>query len=310
MCQGKIYKQLIFCKPSRGANASTIPIPMNDNHSKPPLPGMQKLLSVMRSLRGAERGCPWDKQQTHESLLPYLLEEAAEYREAILTLGPQNQDTLLELGDVLFQVVFHAQLLEEKGISHFDAIAENIAHKLIHRHPHVFDPNHPPFQTPEQVSRAWESLKAAQKAQQSLHSAPQTNTRSQRVSGVPKGLPSLQRAARTGEKAASFGFDWQSAAHVIDKIEEETRELKEALASGSKAKIEEELGDLLFACAQFARKQNIDPEIQTSRATLKFLGRFELMENLVLQEGKSWDSLSIDELETYWVKAKNTPTKQ
>ncbi|MBS1985246.1 MAG: nucleoside triphosphate pyrophosphohydrolase [Bdellovibrionales bacterium] len=261
------------------------------------LTGIQKLIDTVRALRDPATGCPWDRAQTHETLKPYALEEVHEFIESLEDQGPDSPHTWEELGDVLFQVVLHAQLLSERGLTHLDQLAGNTADKLVQRHPHVFDPQAPKFSTPQEVNQAWEKLKARKKSAQ---------TRAQRVASVPKSLPSLQRAARIGEKAASFGFDWQNAQQVLDKVREEMQELDESLLEAGEAHAQEEFGDLLFALAQFARKRRWDPEALLAQASRKFLGRFAAMEKSIEKGTQKWDEMSLAELESHWVKAKES----
>ena len=275
------------------------------------LHGLSKLIETVRALRDPASGCPWDRAQTHESLKPYALEEIHEFLESLDSKGSTSPETWEELGDVLFQVVLHSQLLSERGLTHLDEIAGRTAAKLVERHPHVFDPNAERFSTPEQVNLAWERLKAQRKATQAAASvapAPQPS-RAERVASVPRSLPALQRAARVGEKAAAFNFDWRDANAVLPKVREELNELEEALSHpdspATEAHAQEEFGDLLFALAQYARKRCWDPESLLAQATRKFLGRFEIMEQLVEAEGHQlWDTLSLEALDAFWNQAK------
>jgi MazG family protein len=262
------------------------------------LPGLQKLIETVRALRDPTNGCPWDRAQTHASLKPYALEEVHEFVDSLDKQGADSPETWEELGDVLFQVVLHSQLLSERKLTHLDAIAGNTAAKLIQRHPHVFDPQAPKFKTPEEVNKAWEQLKAQKKKDQ----PPQSRT--QRISNVPKSLPALQRAARIGEKAASLGFDWKNPSDVLAKVREEAQELAEAKGE---THAQEECGDLLFAIAQYARKKKWDPEALLTQASQKFLGRFERLEKAVEAAHQDWDKLSIEELDAHWNAIKHQP---
>lgn len=266
------------------------------------LPGLQSLIETVRRLRDPQGGCPWDRAQTHHTLKPYALEEVHEFLESLDRKGADAPETWEELGDVLFQVVLHSQLLSERGLTTLDGIAAQTSAKLVERHPHVFDPKAERFQTPEEVNRAWERLKAQRKAGQPPAS------RASRVSNVPRSLPSLQQASRVGEKAASLGFDWARAEDVLPKLHEELAELE--ADQGDEKRAQEELGDLLFAAAQYARKRKWDPEACLSTAVRKFLGRFETMEELILREGQDWDRLGLEGLERYWQAAKrHSPSK-
>jgi MazG family protein len=253
------------------------------------LPGVSTLLQVMKQLRDPKQGCPWDRAQTLNSLVPYFIEELYEYLEALQIHGPQAPQTWEELGDVLFQIVFHCQILEEQQLISLDQIAQNLADKLQKRHPHVFDSNGPRFDNPESVNRAWEGLKKS------------PATPAERLSSIPPSIPALQRASRIGEKAAGFGFDWNSPAQVFEKVEEEFQELATAKDDSH---AQEEFGDLMFALAQYARKRGWDPETLTRAANQKFLRRFQSMEVLMSQEGASWKQQNTESLERYWAMAK------
>ena len=275
--------------------------------------GILDLIQRVKALRSPGSGCPWDLAQSHESLAPYFTEEVAEFLDALDRQGPNSPHTWEELGDVLFQVVLHAQLLSEQGRPGFDEIASKTAEKIVDRHPHVFDPNHPRFETPEQVNKAWEQIKASRRAAQANAAlargetpALQSNpTPFQVVDSVPRSLPALQRAARLGEKASSFGFDWPDAASVFPKVDEEFREFVEARAEGE-TREKEELGDLFFVLAQYARKRGWHPEQIVAQANEKFLGRYRNMDEVIARAGKSWGDYSPEELEEIWQIAKRT----
>jgi ATP diphosphatase len=259
------------------------------------LPGFDKLLQVLKTMRDPNKGCPWTNTQTHNSLLPYFTEELHEFQDAFEERGPADPETWEELGDVLYQVSLHAQLFEEKGRTTLDEIAGRLAQKVIDRHPHVFDPTHPKYATAEEANKAWEQLKAEQRK----NKPPSSKT--QRLAGIPRSLPSLQRAARIGEKAMSFSFDWADAEQVLDKVQEELAELREAKGPAHQ---QEELGDLLFVLAQYARKQGWDPEAIARAANEKFLRRFGAMERFIETSPKKWEARSMAELEKAWLAAK------
>ncbi len=261
--------------------------------------GISKAIKVMSAMRSSEKGCPWDRSQTHESLLPYLKEEAYEFIETLQTLGPKNTKTWEELGDLLFQVIFHAQLLEEAGLTHFDAIADQLAAKLIQRHPHVFDPKHPGFKTPDEVNLAWQELKA--KARTSSPNEPLAREVPKALKDIPSGLGALQKAARMGEKMAAYGFDWSTPEEVWTKVEEEIGEYSRAQNSEEQ---KEELGDLFFALAQFARKKGWDPESILENANLKFKTRILKMDHMLHSQEHEWSHYSLTELEQLWQKSK------
>jgi len=189
--------------------------------------GISDLLKVVKKLRDPHGGCPWDLEQSHESLLPYFFEEVHEFSDALKSFGATHEKTIEELADVLYQVVLHAQMLEEKGASSFDQISALLCQKLIDRHPHVFDPSFPRYKNAAEVNKAWERIKAyAKKKKQSRGVTESPTPESQECStpashqlvSIPRALPSLQRSARIGEKAASFNFDWPTAERVIEKV--------------------------------------------------------------------------------------------
>ncbi len=245
----------------------------------------ERLLKIMAQLRG-EGGCPWDREQTHQSLQPYAIEEAHEVVEAIDEGDPKKLQE--ELGDLLLQVVFHAQLGEEAGTFAMKDVVEAINQKLIRRHPHVFrrdETKH--LETADDVFRNWTEIKNQEGRKRILE-------------GIPKALPALLRASRTGEKAASVGFDWSDAASVEKKVREELKEFKEA----SPADREEEFGDLLFALVQWARHLKLDAESSLRRATEKFDRRFRVVEDRVTESGKPWSDFSPEELDQLWNSAK------
>ena len=247
------------------------------------LPPWERLKLVMAILR-SENGCSWDRKQTHRSLLPYLIEEAYEVVEAIE--ADDSAALCEELGDLLCQVVFHAQLANERNEFDADAAVEAIVQKLIRRHPHVF--GEPNDLDPKQVRDQWERLK--------LESGEKTSL----LSGLPTSMPALTMAYRIGEKAGGIGFDWNRPEEVIEKLIEELTEVKEAMASGDKVKQTEEIGDLLFAAASLARKLEVEPESALKQALAKFRQRFSLLEEKVRTSGKHFDDFTLEELEAIW----------
>lgn len=256
---------------------------------------MDALLEVMRRLRDPERGCPWDRQQTFATIAPYTLEEAFEVADAIERgdLGALRE----ELGDLLFQVVFHARLAEEQGAFDFAAVARGLADKMRRRHPHVFGAAEVADAADQTV--AWES-----------HKAQERRGRGEGVlDGVPAALPALARAQKLGRRAARVGFDWPDAAGVLGKVAEESRELEEAMASRAMAPeaVEEELGDLLFTLAQLARHLEVDAEGALRRASLKFERRFRAMEARLEEAGQCPEEVGAEELERLWNEAKEAP---
>jgi MazG family protein len=256
---------------------------------------IDRLRAIMAALRDPQRGCPWDREQTWATIAPHTLEEAYELADAIERgdVGHVRD----ELGDLLFQVVFQARIAEERGLFDFDAVAAAISDKLERRHPHVF--GSATVSSAAEQTRAWEEHKATER--RAAGSAVGT------LDGVALGLPALTRAAKLGRRAAGVGFDWSRAADVFAKIDEECRELARALDGGEAAAVEEELGDLLFSVAQFARHAGVDPEAALRRANAKFERRFRRMESWLAEQGRSPAGASADELETLWAKAKRAP---
>jgi nucleoside triphosphate diphosphatase len=260
---------------------------------------LQRLLAIMARLRDPERGCPWDRAQDFASIAPYTIEEAYEVAEAIA----ENDMASLkdELGDLLFQVVFHARMAEEQGAFAFGDIASAIADKMLRRHPHVFGPDvfgRAAIADAAAQTVAWEEHKAAERRTKSGDRAPSA------LDGVGVALPALTRAEKIQKRAARVGFDWPTAAPILDKIEEEIEELRAELADGPKAAIEDELGDLLFAVANLARHLEIDPETALRNATRKFERRFRRVEALLAESGRTPADSTLDEMEAQWRTAK------
>lgn len=260
----------------------------------------ETLVGIMRTLR-SEHGCAWDKQQTLKTLRPFVLQETYELLDA---LDHGDDDALKhELGDFLFEAVFLAQICDEEGrFSIADAI-QAIADKLIRRHPHIFDPDGKASLTPKQVKQQWEEIKAAErKADRRDAGEPEKTV----LSGVPRSMPSLLRAYELSTRAAQVGFDWAKTGDVIDKVEEEVSELREAVAmgGGTSAEAEEEFGDLLFSLVNVARKLGIEPEAALRVANDKFQRRFDDLERQVVASGKTFCDHSLDDLERYWQRAK------
>jgi tetrapyrrole methylase family protein/MazG family protein/ATP diphosphatase len=253
------------------------------------------LLQVARDLRDKDGGCPWDLEQTHASLAKHLLEEASELVEVIEQgLNPATDAAFKEeLGDVLFQVVIHSQLAAEDGRFSFADVARFVADKLIARHPHVYGELQ--LSDSAQVLKNWEAIKARERER--------TEQRASYLDGVPKILPALQRAERLGEKAARVGFDWVDDRQLWEKIREELREFEAAENESSKRR-EEEWGDLLFALAQYARRQGIDAEGALRKACAKFETRFRHMERLAGERLSAGEKLSAEEWDALWQSAK------
>jgi nucleoside triphosphate diphosphatase len=258
-----------------------------------------RLIDIMATLRGAE-GCPWDREQTIDSLKPFVLEETYEVLEAI----DQHDHAGLceELGDFVFEAVFLAQLESEAG--HFQ-IADSlkiVADKLVRRHPHVFARNagEPKIDSAGQVRTRWEEIKAQEKAGQRDSAKPKTL-----LSGIAAALPALLRAYHIGTRAASVGFDWERAEDVVAKMQEEVDELREVIETGvDRERAEEEMGDLLFAMANLSRKLGIEPETALRKANDKFTRRFGALERTVAESGRTMREMSLEELEQQWQRVK------
>jgi MazG family protein len=266
----------------------------------------EKLVAIMRALRAPD-GCPWDREQTLASLRPFLLEETYEALEAIE--GGTPAQLCEELGDVLFEVVFMSRIGEEAGDFTIADTIDAICDKLVRRHPHVFarQVGDSPL-TSGQVIEKWETLKARERAEAGV--APKKKTT---LDGVPKTLPSLLRAYEISARAAAVGFDWARAGDVLDKIEEEVREVRrevESGATGHLSRAEDEMGDLLFAIANLSRKLGIEPEAALRRANEKFTRRFEAVEYAFATKGRSIAEASLDEMETEWERVKAAGDQQ
>lgn len=246
------------------------------------------LLAIMDILRG-EKGCPWDREQTHQSLRKYLIEEAYE---AVAAIDEDDPDHLAdELGDVLLQIVFHAHVARSHGTFAIGDVTTAICRKMIYRHAHIFGADH--CATAEAVSANWEKLKKAEK---------HLTTQASVLADVSKGLPALMRAAKIQKKAAQVGFDWDTAEDALPKIHEEAEEVLAELQA--RRDPGGELGDLLFSCVNVARLCGQDPEEILHRASEKFIQRFEAMENLIISAGKSLEDLTLDEMDVYWNQVK------
>lgn len=254
-------------------------------------PGRQldRLRAIMHRLR-APGGCPWDAEQTHESLVSNLIEEAYETVDAIRSGDLAHMRE--ELGDLLLQVVFHSELAQEAGNFDLDEVARGISDKLVHRHPHVFATSD--AATTDAVLAQWDAIKRAEKGD---HEKPYLH-------GVGKGLPALPRAAKLQKKAAKVGFDWPDVAGVIDKIREELVEVEEELEGGSGRAVEEELGDLLFSVVNLIRHCGSDPEVLMASANAKFERRFAQMETRLRNEGTTLEDASLEAMESMWQAAK------
>jgi len=245
----------------------------------------------------AEGGCPWDREQTHESLKRYLVEETAELLDAI---DDQDDKGLCdELGDVLLQVAFHAQIAADRGRFSIQDVARTLCEKLIRRHPHVF--GQAQAGTADQVITQWEQIKDQERRDHGNGHGPCQGA----LHGVPRHLPALRRAHKIQDKAAKVGFDWPDSKGVLDKIEEELSEVRQAMASGDKAAARDEIGDLLFAVAKLSRFLGHPPEEALHQTIRKFERRFLCMEQWLADQGKTVESCTLAELEVLWNKAKS-----
>lgn len=250
---------------------------------------LERLRAIMHRLR-APGGCPWDAEQTHESIVPNLIEEAYE---TIDTIQRGDHEHLKEeLGDLLLQVVFHAEIAEEAGRYNLDDVAREISDKLVRRHPHVYAQSD--AKDTDAVLKQWDDIKRGEKGDEKqpyLH-------------GVGKGLPGIIKAAKLQKKAAKVGFDWPDQAGVIAKLEEELTELKAAIESGDEAQIVDELGDLMFSAVNLARFRKLDPEVLMTAANRKFEERFAAMEQSLADQDLSLEDASLEQMEAAWQAAK------
>ncbi len=244
----------------------------------------------MARLRAPDGGCPWDLEQTFETIAPYTIEEAYEVAEAIANGDVRELEQ--ELGDLLLQVVYHARMAEEAGHFNFGDVVEAISSKMVRRHPHVF--GEASVTNARDQSNAWEALKAQEKPRERI------------LSDVPVGLPALTRAAKLGRRAARVGFEWPDIEGARNKVEEELAELDEAVRSGDRDAIESEMGDMFFALVNVCRHLGIDPEACARGANRRFQARFEQLEQAVEASGRDWRSFELAELEEFWLEAKKT----
>lgn len=257
---------------------------------------MERLLALMARLRDPVRGCPWDVEQTFSTIAPYTIEEAYEVADAI-DRGSMP-DLKEELGDLLFQVVFHAQMAKESGNFCFEEVADALHAKMVRRHPHVFGA--PDGRDSDGQTRAWEQLKAEERAAKAAARPGPPSL----LDDVPVGLPGLTRAAKLTKRAARVGFDWPSARDVFDKLREELAELEVEIEAGDQAKAREELGDLLFVMANLARKLDLEPEDAIRAANAKFTRRFRHIEEALHRQGRTPADSDLAEMDKLWDEAK------
>jgi MazG family protein len=260
-----------------------------------PYPELERAITVIKKLRDPQGGCPWDLEQTHATLLRYLVEESYEYIEAV-----EKDDTAMmseELGDVLLQVLLHSTIAEQAGHFNLEVVARKLADKIVHRHPHVFGEQTEQGLSPEQVRERWELIKQEEK-------------KNQKKSAIPAKLlhnPALRTSHLIGLASGKVAFDWEDHRQVMHKVEEEWQELKDELPPGghfNKERVAEEMGDLLFSMAQLSRHLGIDPEEALRNGNKKFLKRFHALEAFAESQGKVMGQMSAQEMEELWVLAK------
>ena len=261
-----------------------------------PPPPIEKLIAIMAQLRDPQNGCPWDNQQTFSTIAPYTIEEAYEVADAIERDDkPALKD---ELGDLLFQVVFHAQMAREESSFDFDDVVEAICRKMVQRHPHVF--GDADVRSEQEQTKAWEAQKATERVTSGNDTGP-----SSALDGVALPLPAPMRAEKLQKRAARVGFDWPETEPVFEKIAEEISEIHEVIGHGGNPdELTDEVGDLLFACVNLARHLSVDPEVALRRGNDKFERRFRRIEANLRDAGKSPEDCSLEELENHWLAAK------
>lgn len=255
---------------------------------------VEALLRTMRALRDPVNGCPWDREQTNATILPYTIEEVYELAEAI---GSNTSVAIRdELGDLLFQIVFYAQMADEAGQFTFNDVAAGINHKLQRRHPHVFGDEK--IDTADQQTLSWERIKARERE---LAGRADTGL----LDSVSTAMPALISATKLQKKAATVGFDWGEPGPILDKIAEEIGELREAMAQGAEqGKLQDETGDLLFACVNLARHLQVDAETALMSTNRKFRQRFAYIESELAKQGRTTEEASLEEMERLWQQAK------
>lgn len=265
---------------------------MKDDLIHDPLGGMPRLLEIMRRLRDPETGCPWDIEQTFDTIAPYTIEEAYEVADAIERR--EMGELQGELGDLLLQVVYHAEIAREAGHFDFDDIARGISDKMVDRHPHVFG-DESRDKSAEQQTIDWETQKAKERA---------AKKRAGVLADVAMGLPALMRAEKLQKRAARVGFDWPDTSMVLDKLVEESHELKEARDTLGQAEIAEEYGDMLFVMVNLGRHLGIDVETSLRAANAKFTRRFEAIESTLAAQGRRPEDATLEEMDAIWDAAK------
>ena len=275
------------------------------------LTAIDRLIAIMTMLRDKQHGCPWDLEQTIKSLLPYTLEEVYEVADAI-----ENNDLVEledELGDLLFQVIFYAQIAKEQGAFDFQDIATAITDKLVRRHPHVFpDGDVEKFGIQQDISAQqvvvnWEAIKELEREEKRKKGGKQVAQEVESIlDDLPRALPAMERARKLQKRAAQVGFDWVEIAPVLEKLKEEVAEFEEALASGDLERMSDELGDVLFATINLARHSKIEPEVALRSTNRRFETRFKWIEAALYKQGKVFKDAKLEELDALWGQAKKT----
>ena len=255
------------------------------------LNSLSKLIKITKTLMGDD-GCPWDKVQTRESLKPYLVEETYEVLEALDENDPEKIKD--ELGDLLYQILFHSKISSLKGEFDFRDVIDNLSEKMVRRHPHVFKGGK--LNTPDQVIGQWEEIKNKENDKANQKSI---------LDSIPKNLPSLIRAQKLQKKAAKEGFDWEQINDVFDKLDEEIKEFKEAVLKKKNTDIQSEIGDIIFVITNIAKSYKVDAEEALRSTNNKFIKRFQYIEQKIEGEGKTLKDCPLEEMERYWQEAKN-----
>ncbi|MBW7949482.1 MAG: nucleoside triphosphate pyrophosphohydrolase [Pseudorhodoplanes sp.] len=266
-----------------------------------PARDIARLIEIMAALRTPGSGCPWDLQQTFETIAPYTIEEAYEVADAVLR--GDRDDLREELGDLLLQVVFHARMAQEQDAFDFGDVVQAITEKLIRRHLHIFGDTRD--LSPDEVKGLWGRIKAQEKAERAVRKGLPASAAAPHLASVPAGLPPLMRALKLQARAGEVGFDWNDPMAVLAKIREEADEMADAIARQSRAEAEDEIGDLLFAVVNLARHLAVDPDAALRRTNAKFEQRFRHIERALAVRGRTLDQASLDEMEALWVEAKH-----
>lgn len=258
---------------------------------------IEKLLTLMERLRTPNTGCPWDLKQTNASIAAYTLEETHEVLDAIERGDMDNLKE--ELGDLLFHIVFHSRIAQERGAFDFDQVVEGIVAKMTHRHPHVFDQNHQANTDEETLKRQWRDLKAKEKMASGMDMA------STHFGQNSTSQSAIKRAISLQQEAAEYGFDWPELSLVIDKLDEEVIELKQAIESGDLSHVSDELGDVLFVCLNIARHLKIEAEMSLRHTNQKFIRRFDYVKQQMQSSDINMSQQALDQMEAFWQQSKS-----